>query len=285
MLANTLGERLALRDAEPVAGGCINAAYRLDCGGARFFLKLNAPSALDMFEAEAHGLRALAGAGVLRVPQPIVCGLAGVHAYLVTEFIELTAADASCEEMLGRQLASLHRLCRVRYGFGRDNFIGASAQPNGESADWVEFWRDRRLGQQLALAAAQGYTGTLQDKGEKLLDALPRLLAGHAPPASLLHGDLWSGNRAADARGAPVLYDPAVYYGDRECDLAMTELFGGFSARFHHAYREAWPLEPGYEARKTLYNLYHVLNHLNLFGGGYARQAEAMMGALLGQRS
>jgi fructosamine-3-kinase len=145
----------------------------------------------------------------------------------------------------------------------------------------VEFWRTQRLGFQLRLAAGNGYGGRLQTQGERLLTELPALLAGHTPPAALLHGDLWSGNYSVDVGGAPVIFDPALYYGDRETDLAMTELFGGFSPRFYQAYNDAYPLSEGYRLRKSLYNLYHVLNHLNLFGGGYLAQAEQLLGGLL----
>ncbi len=144
----------------------------------------------------------------------------------------------------------------------------------------MEFWLTQRLGFQLQLAAAKGYSGRLQSQGERLLTELPALLAGHSPPP-LLHGDLWSGNYSVDACGAPVIFDPAIYYGDRETDIAMTELFGGFSPRFYQAYNEVYPLPEGYRLRKSLYNLYHVLNHLNLFGGGYMAQAEQLIGSLL----
>ena len=162
-------------------------------------------------------------------------------------------------------------------------YLPADPQPNRRDADWLRFWDERRLGHQLALAAAHGRGGRQQQRGERLLAALPALLAGHAPAASLLHGDLWSGNAGYLRDGTPVLFDPAVYYGDRETDLAMTELFGGFPPAFYHAYREAWPLPAGYELRRELYNLYHVLNHLNLFGGGYRAQAEDMIDALLSE--
>jgi len=155
-------------------------------------------------------------------------------------------------------------------------------QPNGRNSDWAEFWATRRFGFQLSLAARNGFTGQLQTKGERLLDTLPALL-NHAPAPSLLHGDLWGGNIAFDTDGHPVIFDPAVYYGDRETDLAMTELFGGFGAEFYAAYRDAWALDPGYRTRKTLYNLYHILNHLNLFGGGYLGQALGMVEELLAQ--
>jgi len=173
----------------------------------------------------------------------------------------------------------------LRFGFAHDNYIGTTPQPNGwpneSRTSWIDFWRERRLGFQLRLAAQNGYGGQLQTLGEKLLDALPAFFAGYTPQPSLLHGDLWSGNHAFLEDGTPVIFDPAPYYGDRECDLAMTELFGGYPADFYTAYHAAYPLDSGYAVRKDLYNLYHVLNHANLFGEGYARQAEQMMQRLL----
>ena len=176
----------------------------------------------------------------------------------------------------------MHRTTRAEFGWVRDNTIGATPQPNTPDPDWVRFWARQRLGFQLALAARNGHGGALQRLGETLLGRLPDLL-DHAPAPSLLHGDLWGGNLGYMRDGEPVIYDPAVYYGDREADLAMTELFGGFGGDFYAAYREAWPLDPGYASRRDLYNLYHVLNHLNLFGGGYLGQALNLLGRLLAQ--
>jgi protein-ribulosamine 3-kinase len=176
----------------------------------------------------------------------------------------------------------MHRATSGRFGWHRDNTIGATPQLNAWESDWIVFWQTYRLGYQLDLAARSGHGGQLQRRGGLLLERLPALF-DHAPVPSLLHGDLWGGNFSGDAEGNPVIFDPACYYGDREADLAMTELFGGFSGRFYSAYRAAWPLDPGYDTRKTLYNLYHILNHLNLFGGGYGSQAERMIDRLLAE--
>ncbi|MFQ5486860.1 MAG: fructosamine kinase family protein, partial [Gammaproteobacteria bacterium] len=154
---------------------------------------------------------------------------------------------------------------------------------NTPDEDWPRFWQQRRLGYQLQLAARNGYDDGLRQRGERLLEAVPLFFNGRQPPPALLHGDLWSGNYAVTRSGEPVIFDPAVYYGDREADLAMTELFGGFPAAFYDAYNEAWPLAPAYRVRKTLYNLYHILNHLNLFGAAYLSQAQAMMEQLLSE--
>ena len=235
-----------------------------------------------MFEAEAAGLHALSAAKAIRVPEPLCSGQVGEQAYLVTEYIELGRPSGESLETAGRQLAKLHASIADQFGWQQDNHIGATPQSNDWQDNWIEFWREQRLGYQLGLAARNGYGGRLQKLGEKLLERFPSLI-DHSPQPSLIHGDLWGGNMSFDAEGQPVIYDPATYYADREAELAMTELFGGFGAHFYAAYREARPLAPGYVVRKTLYNLYHILNHLNLFGGGYLGQAEGMMERLLAE--
>jgi fructosamine-3-kinase len=263
------------------ARATLNATSSLDVGGRRFFVKATAAGRGSMFEAEADGLAAIAATATIRVPAAIAAGVAGDTSFLVLEWLDLAAGGR--DAALGGALAAMHRSSGDRFGWPRDNAIGTTPQANAWSASWPEFFRDRRLAPQLALAAKHGHGGALQRDGERLLDALPALLAGHVPLPSLVHGDLWSGNAARLASGDPVVFDPAVYYGDRETDIAMTELFGGFGTEFYAAYDDAWPRGPGYPLRRTLYNLYHVLNHLNLFGGGYAAQAQAMIGRLLAQ--
>lgn len=265
----------------PVGGGCINTAYRIGDGQRSFFVKLNAPELADMFAAEAEGLQEIAASDSVRVPEPVCWGVGNGSAFLVME--ELAIGGRGDMAQFGRDLAQMHRTTRDRFGWHRDNTIGSTPQPNTPSGDWVDFWRKERLGFQLELAAREGHRGGLQKKGEELMERLPALFGGHKPEASLLHGDLWSGNYGFTVNGEAVIFDPAVYFGDREADIAMTELFGGFGSRFYAGYNEAWPLEPGYEIRKILYNLYHILNHLNLFGGGYGSQAESMMGRLLSE--
>ncbi len=270
----------ALRDSTPVGGGSINEAYHLEgTEGSCYFLKLNDAQHLPMFVAETSGLDAIAVTNTVRVPRPITHGSAGRQSYLVLEHLELISRGDA--KLLGEQLAALHRYSAKQFGFAQDNFIGTTPQPNTWKDKWIDFWREHRLGFQLLLAAQNGYGGQLQRLGEKLLDALPAFFVSYSPQPSLLHGDLWSGNHAFLADGTPAIFDPATYYGDRECDLAMTELFGGYSANFYAAYRAAYPLDAGYTTRRDLYNLYHILNHANLFGGGYVRQAEQMMQRLL----
>ncbi len=280
-ISQVTGTRFVPTTNLPAAGGSINSTSILDGGGRRFFLKMNRVGRAHMFAAEAAGLRELARAGTIRVPEPVCWGETGENAYLVLEYLDLGPGNGQTAEKLGTGLAGVHRLHHSQFGWFRDNTIGTTPQINTPMQDWVEFWRERRLGYQLQLAADRGYGGALQRDGERLLDLLPALFADHEPARSLLHGDLWSGNFAADRNGEPVLFDPAVYFGDRETDLAMTELFGGFPRRFYQAYRESLPLAYGYATRKTLYNLYHVLNHLNLFGGGYLAQTEGMLALLL----
>jgi protein-ribulosamine 3-kinase len=281
-ISDATHRRFEVRGSTPVGGGSINEAYRLEgVDGARFFLKLNDARHLPMFVAEAAGLDAIAATNTIRVPHPIAHDSAGGQSYLVLEHLELSAhGDA---KLLGVQLAALHRCTGEKFGFAQDNFIGTTPQPNSWANDWINFCREQRLGFQLHFADRNGYGGQLQRLGEKLMAELPSFFADYTPQPSLLHGDLWSGNHAFLTGGTPAIFDPAVYYGDRECDLAMTELFGGYSADFYSAYRTAYPLDTGYARRRDLYNLYHILNHANLFGGGYARQAEQMMQQLLAE--
>jgi fructosamine-3-kinase len=260
-----LREALRIESAESVSGGCIHRCYRVVVGGKPRFLKTNAIEYSETFAAEADGLVALRGAG-LRAPEPLARGVAAGQAYLLLEFLELQSTGDFAA--LGRMLAAAHRRPGPRFGWERDNYIGSTPQRNGWSDDWTAFWRDRRLRPQLELARKNGFD--LPD-----FDPAP-LLKNHQPEPSLLHGDLWSGNAGFTPEG-PVIFDPAVYYGDREADLAMTELFGGFPREFYDAYNEAFPLDEGYAERKRLYNLYHLLNHLNLFGGGYRGQVEATL--------
>ncbi len=262
-------------------GGDISEAFKLGDGTRTFFVKTQQADRLGLFEAEAAGLAALAAANAVRVPQGVCLGVADGRAYLVLEFLPLQArGDAA---LLGRQLAQQHRVTAVRFGAAHDNWIGATPQPNAWADGWVEFWREHRLGFQLQLAAQNGHGGALQRHGEDLMARLEDFFVGYGPQPALLHGDLWGGNHGFLADGAPVIFDPAMYYGDRECDLAMSELFGGFAPAFHAAYLEAWPLDAGYAVRRMLYNLYHILNHANMFGGGYAAQAQRMMAQLLAE--
>lgn len=263
-----------------VGGGDINAAYRLQAEGVDWFIKLNRAA---LFAAEAEGLNEIAASGQTQVPKVICHGQHDGQAYLVLEYVRLSALRGNSARLLGRQLAMLHQIQHAFFGWSSDNTIGSTPQHNGRDSDWVRFWQQQRLGKQLQFAAANGYTGSLQKKGEKLLEKIPLFFSAYQPQASLLHGDLWGGNAASDSQGNPVIFDPACYYGDRETDIAMTELFGGFAQDFYAAYEDEYPLDIGYKARKTLYNLYHIINHLNLFGSSYQHQAENMIDQLLAE--
>lgn len=266
-----------------VGGGSINDAYKLHSEQQDYFIKLNQPHLVAMFEAEAQGLEEMRALDCVRIPEVICSGHADGHSFLVLEYIELRSLRAKSCQLLGRQLAQLHSQTQPVHGWHINNTIGSTPQHNKQHHDWINFWQQQRLGQQLKLASQNGYSGRLQDKGQQLAEKLYMLFEGYTPQPALLHGDLWSGNAAADSEGNPVLFDPACYYGDRETDIAMTELFGGFGNDFYSTYQAEYPLDSGYQVRKTLYNLYHIINHLNLFGGGYLSQAENMIDQLLAE--
>ena len=274
------GDPLGPVRTRPVGGGCINSCFYLSDGRREYFVKTNTAALLEIFECESAGLCQISATRTLCVPTPVCFGIARQHAYLVLEYIALGGPTNSA--MAGKRLAALHRHSAAQFGWEQDNNIGSTRQPNRWTHDWIDFWRHQRLGFQLQLAAQQGYLGLLQQRGEKLLDLFSPLI-DHHPQPSLIHGDLWSGNLGYSTRGEPVIYDPAVYFADREAEIAMTELFGGFDSSFYQAYNDSWTLDGGYAIRKKLYNLYHILNHLNLFGSGYLGQAQSMIEQLLAE--
>jgi fructosamine-3-kinase len=281
------GAHWNLLSAAPVPGGCIHAALRLDGedggGRTRHFAKVAEMERAAMLASEAEGLAALRAAGAVRVPEVVALGDDGDAAWLVLEWLDLEPLSPASGARLGVALAAQHRLPQAKFGWEKDNFIGASVQANGWREDWLAFWRERRIHAQLRLAAANRYPSRMIERGERLLADCGAFFRAHAPAPSLLHGDLWGGNASALADGTPVVFDPAVYCGDREADLAMTELFGGFPGDFHAAYRDAWPLDDGYPVRRDFYNLYHVLNHANLFSGGYVEQSARLVERLLAE--
>lgn len=265
-----------------VSGGCINTAYKVSAGDQHYFIKVNSPDLSAMFEAEAAALAEMAELNCVRVPKVITYGTADNHSYLALEYIELGSMRGGAT-LLGQQLAQLHQQVMPYFGWHIDNTIGSTPQINDRENDWHTFWQQHRLVQQLDFAAQNGYAGRLQDRGMLLSENLHVFFDNYTPHPSMLHGDLWGGNAAGDGQGNPVIFDPASYYGDRETDIAMTELFGGFGHDFASAYHAEYPLKAGYAVRKTLYNLYHILNHVNLFGGGYLSQAESMIEQLLSE--
>lgn len=266
---------------QPLGGGCINASYLVTAAGERYVVKVNDLAQEQMFHAESAGLGALGASHCLRVPVPIGVGTSASQAFLVMEWLPLGGQGDMAQ--FGQQLAAMHRVSADYFGWYRDNTIGSTHQPNTPQHDWLSFWSQQRLGYQLQLAGQRGLPRAVLGLGARLIEGLPLLFKDYRPQPSLLHGDLWSGNYAFTPEGEAVIFDPAVYYGDREADIAMTELFGGFGGEFYRGYQQAWPLDDGYVVRKSLYNLYHILNHFNMFGGGYAQQAEAMLRQLLSE--
>lgn len=282
-IGQTTGGRFTAARHRSIGGGCINRAVLLEGEDKRYFVKLNQSALIKMFEVEAEGLKAIRATQTLRVPAPICWGSHGDTAYLVLEYIEMGRASTDSFVQLGTGLAALHKATAQQFGWHVDNTIGSTPQINSFSNGWVKFVREHRLGYQLQLAANNHIANSTLAAGEHLLTKLDGFFRTYTPVPSLLHGDLWGGNFSADRGGAPVVFDPAVYFGDREADLAMTELFGGFDRSFYSSYESAWALDKGYVVRKTLYNLYHVLNHYNLFGGGYGAQAQGMIHKLLAE--
>jgi fructosamine-3-kinase len=293
-ISEVTGDKFAIDNRRSVSGGCINQGYAISSTSRNYFAKINQASQVAMFEAEALGLQQMRETQTILVPEPICWGTEGNSAYIVLEWIDLggRGGDKAGEEM-GRKLAAMHKCTppspgRARghrpynrgcFGWDINNTIGSTLQINNWTANWAEFWAEHRIGYQLKLAKSRG--GHFP-QGERLLKLIPELLAGHEPKPSLVHGDLWGGNAGITPGGEPVIFDPATYFGDREVDIAMTELFGGFPAAFYRGYSQVWPLDSGYEKRKTIYNLYHILNHFNLFGGSYESQANQMINRILG---
>jgi protein-ribulosamine 3-kinase len=253
---------------------------RLSTAQGRFALKWAARPLPGALAAERRGLRLLGESGAVRAPAVLAVvdpPPADGYAFLLSAWLE--GGPRVDMATLGTQLAALHRVGAPAYGLDHDNYIGGNPQHNGWDSDWPRFFVERRLQPQIEIAAEQGLLSAGRGRSlERLLNRVGDLLAGVARQPALLHGDLWGGNVvAADPQGGPGLIDPAVYYGDREAELAFTELFGGFSPAFYAAYNRAWPLEPGYAQRRDLYNLYHLLNHLNLFGEGYGAQVDMIV--------
>jgi len=287
-IAEATGERFEVTGTEPVSGGCIHTALKVSGksrAAAEYFAKVNAAERAPMFAAECEGLAALRDAGAVTVPRVIACGADDARAWLILEWLELAPLAPASAARLGTALAAQHALAQERFGWAHDNFIGSSMQANGWSDEWLPFWREKRLHAQLRLAARNRLPSRMIDRGERLATDCDAFFRTYRPAKSLLHGDLWGGNVAALGDGTPVAFDPAAYVGDREADVAMTELFGGFAADFQAAYRAASPLDDGYRVRRDLYNIYHVLNHANLFAGNYVRQAENSIERLLAEIS
>ncbi len=278
-ITQATGKEFAIANTKSVSGGCINQGYKISGNDTEYFVKLNQASQVEMFAAEALGLKQMYATQTITVPQPICWGIANDSSYIVLQWLDLGRGNNKSWTEMGRQLAAMHRQgTNQNFGFEINNTIGSTPQINTWMDNWADFFAQQRIGYQLKLAKRSG--GSFPDTN-RVVDAVRDRLADRQPEASIVHGDLWAGNAAITADGAPVIIDPATYYGDRETDIAMTELFGGFPAVFYHGYNEAWQLDSGYQQRKSVYNLYHVLNHFNLFGGGYANQAKRIIETII----
>ncbi len=276
---------------EAVFGGDINQAWKVsDSDNKNWFIKTNHPSLLPMFKAEALGLDEIEKSKSIRTPKSYCYGATDELSYLILEFIELSPLIN--QSQAGEQLALMHQCHSSNtfkpdkaqpFGWPINNTIGSTPQSNKTHETWESFYKHERLSFQLELAKSNNYPTQSYENGQLLIENLHYFFARYTPKPSLLHGDLWAGNCACDDKGHVVIFDPAVYFGDRETDLAMTELFGGFNADFYSAYNNYHPLDQDYKTRKNLYNLYHILNHFNLFGGSYASQADNMIKKLLSE--
>ncbi|MEM7564401.1 MAG: fructosamine kinase family protein [Pseudomonadota bacterium] len=280
-ISQELGQTPGPLEVRPVSGGNINQGFRLEGEGCCWFLKSNRADHLKMFQAEATGLQNLQQCNAIRVPRVDGVGSLENESFILMEFIELTGSPEP--DRMATALASLHRITAPAFGFEIDNTIGATPQINSQSGDWVEFWKQHRLLFQLKLAKVNGLKSSTIDLGFRLVDNLDAFFDSHLIQPALLHGDLWQGNYAADAQGNVVLYDPAPYYGDHEADLAMMELFGSPGDRFFSRYHEHYPISSDYPVRRELYNLYHLLNHANLFGASYEAQVNRSLEFLLSE--
>jgi fructosamine-3-kinase len=279
-ISQVTGKKFNSSQRRSVGGGCINQGYAVSNAEAlTYFVKLNQASQITMFEAEALGLQQMYETATIRVPKPICWGIAGNSCYIVLEWLEMGSGNTQSWQEMGRKLAAMHKaIASQDFGWKINNTIGSTPQINTWTADWGEFYTKHRLGYQFQLGRRRG--GRFP-QAEELLEAVPELLANREVQPSLVHGDLWGGNAGCTVEGEPVIFDPATYFGDREVDIAMTELFGGFPAGFYKGYNEVFPLDEGYERRKILYNLYHIVNHFNLFGSGYESQANSMITKIL----
>ncbi len=276
-----LQDPTAIQDFSFAGGGCINYGGKIKTVSGDFFLKWNDKGKFPgMFQAESKGLKLLLQQNAIYIPRVEAHGESSTYQFLLLEYIVQKTKSKTYWEDLGKQLAALHNVTDTSFGLDHDNFIGSLNQFNQQHSSWLDFYIEQRLDVQLKNAIDQGYAGSSWSKKFELLyTRLPELLPVEKP--ALLHGDLWSGNLITNEKGEPCLIDPAVYFGNREMDLAMTRLFGGFSEQFYSSYRQAFPLSPGFERRVGIYSLYPLLVHVNLFGGSYVYSVEEILRAFI----
>ncbi len=261
----------------PISSGVTGETFQLRTTSESVFLKRIEIDRSNILDAETEGLRTISATNTLRTPSIIATGESTNFAWLALEFIFLTNPNSDSSIKMGENLASMHQFQNNFHGWHATNWIGATRQYNSYEADWPNFFKEFRLLPQLKLALTNNLDSSIFDNGKLLLGELSKFFANYCPSPSLLHGDLWAGNWAADPDGSPIAFDPACYYGDRETDIAMTELFGGFHQNFYTAYNSINPLDKGYIERKSVYNLYHILNHFNIFGASYQQQASDLI--------
>ncbi len=268
-LSEILSQPVKAISAQPIGGGCINQSARVITNQGSYFVKRNSSQQYPrMFECEANGLELLRSTEAIRVPKVLGLGTHENQSFIIIEFLQASAPDYDFWSIFGHQLAELHRSSQSQYGLQEDNYVGSIRQVNTLNDDWLDFFKTNRLEPLIKQARDQNLLDEKQQKRfKKLIKKLPKLLPTDQP--ALLHGDLWSGNFMVDGHGYPALVDPAVYYGHREVDLAMSLLFGGFDEQFYNAYNESYPLEEGFMERVEIYKLYPLLVHLNLFGPTY----------------
>lgn len=271
------GRRYNITAVKPAHGGCISDSYSLITLEDNLFLKESGLNQKDMFEAEACGLKELARCESLKVPDVLGTYETDSNCYILLENLNLKPHNPLSLQKLGQSLAQMHRIRAEKFGFTHNNYIGSTPQINNKCDSWVDFYNHCRLMPQAYMTG----NDEIIDKAEELSAKTATFFSDYTPVPSLLHGDLWSGNTARLSNDTPVIYDPAVYYGDRETDIAFTEFFGGFTNDFYHSYYDSWELHPGYEIRRYLYQLYHSLNHLNLFGNSYLKRSIEMLDYLL----
>ena len=272
-LGNALNTTITVNGESSIVGGCINNAIKINTNKGDFFVKWNTNSKANMFQTEYNGLKVLKDTNTIRIPNVLCFD----DDFLIIEFIPPSNPNNAFWEVFGQKLALMHKQTHSKFGLDFDNYIGSLYQDNTQNKNWTEFFIQNRLQAQLSIG---NFSGTLLSDFDKLFQKLPNLFPNEKP--ALLHGDLWNGNFLAKNGDTPMLIDPAIYYGNREMDIAMSNLFGGFNSDFYFAYNESHPLENGWEERIQICNLYPLLVHVNLFGGAYINQVKNILSYYVG---